>query len=613
MYLLKVIPATKIPLPSPQILTYFSAREIPKGGLVFVPIHKRQAIGVVIDSKKLNSQKMDIRKADFELRPIKKIVSPEPFLNEKQIDFAIWMSEYYYCAIGPVIKTMLPPKAQRLKLSAQNDDSASKSGQTLIVFPEISMAEEIMQQRDNKETAIIHSSLIDRQYLENWHKIRDGSAKKIIGTRLALFAPFDSLKEIIIKDEHNELYKSRQTPRYHTRESALKLAEVWNAKIIFESATPSIETSWLAEKKKIILEKPADNRQPLSAKIIDLRDELKNKNFSIFSRELQKRIESALVQDNQIILFINRRGSSTVLMCRDCGHIPKCPNCEVPLVYHLSPIKFLCHHCSHSEIPPVLCPQCLGTRIKFFGAGTQKVEMELQKIFPNAKTARLDSDIVKNPKEESNIIDSFREKKLQILIGTQMLFNKHIPRTPIVAMILADTLLHLPDFRSNERTYQLISQLKNLASENFILQTYSPENPAIVSAVNNDYNSFYKEEIETRKILSYPPFSQLIKLVYAHQSPKRAEDEAKILSEKLKQQVKIFSKELTGINKKTEAVNLQPFAILGPSSAFISKVSGRYIWQIIIKSKISDCKLRNKILQIIPRGWIVDADPLQII
>jgi primosomal protein N' (replication factor Y) len=194
-----------------------------------------------------------------------------------------------------------------------------------------------------------------------------------------------------------------------------------------------------------------------------------------------------------------------------------------------------------------------------------------------------------------------------------MLFNKHIPRTPIVAMILADTLLHLPDFRSNERTYQLISQLKNLASENFILQTYSPENPAIVSAVNNDYNSFYKEEIETRKILSYPPFSQLIKLVYAHQSPKRAEDEAKILSEKLKQQVKIFSKELTGINKKTEAVNLQPFAILGPSSAFISKVSGRYIWQIIIKSKISDCKLRNKILQIIPRGWIVDADPLQII
>ena len=300
-------------------------------------------------------------------------------------------------------------------------------------------------------------------------------------------------------------------------------------------------------------------------------------------------------------------------MCRDCGHVPKCPNCDVPMVYHLSPIQFVCHHCGHSEIPPVLCPNCLGTRIKFFGTGTQKVEVEFKKLFPGAEAIRLDSDVAKDTKAEQEILKQFKNKTVQVIIGTQMIFNKDIAKVPLVAMMLADTLIHLPDFRSNERNFQIISRLKNLAGEKLLLQTYSPENNAIQFAMKNDYKSFYSEEIETRKELSYPPFSQLIKLAFAHKNPKKAEDEAKIMAEKLKQQIAANNKLLTGLSKKTDTINLQPITILGPSPAFISKVRGKYIWQIILKSKISDLKLRNKILKIVTPDWTIDVDPLQII
>jgi primosomal protein N' len=221
------------------------------------------AIGVVIGAEKLGSQKMDIRKADFELRPILKIISPETILNEKQITFALWMSEYYYCAIGPIIKTMLPAKNQISKIKTQNSGEKPKNKQTLILTPEISLIQKLAGQYKTEDITIIHSNLTDKQYLENWHKIRDNEVKIIIGARLALFAPFVNLTEIIIEDEHNDLYKSRQTPRYHARETAIKLAELWNAEITFKSRTPSIEAFWLAEKKKITLDKSATSQQPL--------------------------------------------------------------------------------------------------------------------------------------------------------------------------------------------------------------------------------------------------------------------------------------------------------------------------------------------------------------
>ncbi len=623
MFLFRIIPTTRILLPGQQTLTYFSARKLPIGSLVSIPIAKRKAVGVIVEIKELSSQKMVLRQADFELKGILKVISSEKVLTEKQIELAEWISDYYYCPLGPVAKMMIPAKMQNAKRKVQSDNAKLKSNgtqQTLILVPEISMVQKLTEEHKSQNTATLHSKLTDKQYLENWHKVRNGEAEIIIGTRLALFAPFVNLREIIIENEHSANYKSQKAPRLDARETARELARLWKADIIFKNPIPSIETTWLADNNKIKLQVSSYKLQVTSL-IVDLRQELKDGNFSIFSRNLQEKIKSALAKKQQIILFINRRGSSTVLMCRDCGYIPKCSNCEVPLVYHLSPIQFICHHCGHSEFPPVLCPNCLGTRIKFFGTGTQKVETEFKKLFPEARVARLDSDIIKKYQSregltsnrrpdlqniEQQIINDFNTKHAQVLIGTQMILNKNLKPAPLVALILADTLLHLPDFRSNERTFQLISRLKNLSTKEFILQTYSPENPAIQFAIADNYKSFYQKEIQARKELSYPPFSQLIKLVHQHKSAKKTEESAKILAEKLKQQIK-------SINKNLRSNSLLPISILGPSPAFISKVKGKYIWQIILKSKIADIKLRNKILQIIPPDWIIDVDPLQII
>ena len=281
MYLLRVIPATKIPLPAPQVLTYFSAHELLPGSLVSTPVHNRKATGVVLECEKINGQKMSLRQAEFELRGITKIINAEPVVIDKQIQLAKWISEYYYCPLGSVMKLMLPAKstiATKLKTN-------QPANQKLILAPEISFIDKIAKDNKIKNYATLQSGQTDKQYDENWLKIKSGE-KIIIATRMALFAPFQNLKEIIIEDEHNDLYKSRQTPRYHARETALELAKIWNAKIIFKSNTPSIETSRLARDKKIMLQYPVSKIQHQTS-IIDLRVELKEKNFSIFSRLLQ--------------------------------------------------------------------------------------------------------------------------------------------------------------------------------------------------------------------------------------------------------------------------------------------------------------------------------------
>jgi primosomal protein N' (replication factor Y) len=681
MHLIKVIPATKIPLANPQALTYFTAHELNVGGLVLVPLHKRKVIGVVESIEKMDGQKMALRKAEFELRGIAKVISGEQIIDKKQLQLAKWMSEYYWCPIGAIIKLMIPTKSQKHGLKLKTNQLKN---QKLILVPEISFIENIAKQNELpcprkggaslrassfaasspttpacnalhsnagrerrdisprnkiKDCATLHSELTDKQYFENWLKIKNGEVKTIVATRMALFAPFQNLKEIIVENEHNDLYKSRQTPRYHARETALKLAEIWGAKITLKSPTPSVEASWLTEKNRDwkLVTSNFKNKKQLSSSnyqspitnLIDLRTELKDGNFSIFSRLLQEKIKTTLDKKQQIILFINRRGASTVLQCRDCGYVPKCQNCEAPMVYHLAPIQFLCHHCGHSEIPPVLCPNCLGTRIKYFGTGTQKVEIEFKKLFPDTKTARLDSDTIKTlpPLTKGRVgvglteeINNFNSKKTQVLIGTQIIFNKGLDKAPLVAMMIADTFLYRPDFRSNERTFQIISQLKNLSSRESILQTYSPENIAVQTAVKSDYKSFYKQEIEDRQELNYPPFSQLIKLTYQHRNAKKTEQEAKILVEKLKQQITANRKQLIVNDKQTNAVNTQTIIILGPSPAFIPKTKGKHIWQIVLKCKSpiayresEHLKARNQILKIIPPDWVVDVDPIQII
>lgn len=334
-----------------------------------------------------------------------------------------------------------------------------------------------------------------------------------------------------------------------------------------------------------------------------MKEEIKNGNYSILSKELQKQLASS----NKSILYIPRRGSSTFILCRDCGYVIKCSHCDVPMVLHRIGGKLLCHHCGNEEKPPSLCPSCKGYRIKYFGAGTQRVEAELEKMFPKIKIFRLDSDTAKKPEEQQQIIDRFHKSKQSILIGTQMIFDKNIKPTGLVGIISLETVLNLPDYRSSERVFRTVNRLEEICKKTLLVQTYSPENFAIQTAVDNSWKKFYNKEIQVRRTFHYPPFSRIIKLSFEHKNVKQAEQEAKILLEKLMQQLKQL------------AINNKQLAILGPIPAFIPKVAGKYKWQIIIKNKIpasplssqggKDLKNRNKLLRIVPSIWEIEIDP----
>ncbi|MBI4708876.1 MAG: primosomal protein N' [Candidatus Portnoybacteria bacterium] len=649
MYIIEVVPLTKIPIQQSQVLSYFSAHELLVGSLVLIPLSRRQEEAVVIETHQISSHRIEVKRAEYELRPIKKVLTIEPILTHQQIELAMWLGQYYFTPPGAFMKMAIKNRKNVISSSApqsagRNEGSlayARRKSQKLILAPTISQVLSIVEKCDEEKITTIHSGLTKKQLSENWQKIAKSQAKIIIGTRLAVFAPFLNLKEIIVKDETNPSHRSWDMhPHYRVHEAAQKLAEIFGAKIILKSNLPSIESYFLnalppLEKEgwggfeKIDFSQKNPPQSPFSkggnqeAQIVDLRQELKEGNYSIFSRQLQKSINEALKNKQQIILFINRRGAATFVLCRDCGYVAKCPNCDAPLTYHFErnnsgfkPI-LICHHCGHKESPPTLCPKCQGIRIKAFGSGTQRVEIEAQKLFsaqggPHSaekpKILRLDSDTAPTSKEQTKIIEEFKEKKGNILIGTQMMLNDSSIKAGVVAIISADTLLHLPDFGSDERTFQTINQLRALSISHFFIQTYNPQSKIIQLAAQGDFKSFYQQEIETRQALKYPPFSQLIKLIFRHKDPKKSATEAKILFAKLTQQLKTsrISKEVI-------------FEITGPSPAFISKEKGKYIWQIVIKSapvwlakreeRTEILKKRNQFLILVPPNWEIDIDP----
>lgn len=643
MYIIEIVPLTKIPSQLPQIFSYFSAEPIPEGALVLASIGRRQEKAIVIETHRLQGHKIEIKSAGYEMKPIKKILTTEPILTANQIKLAIWLSQYYFASPGIFLKIMLPKKVSsyRLQVPSQNSQLKNLKPKTykLILTPTVIQIEAIAKKYAINETTVIHSGLRSKQLSENLQKIASGEVKIIIGTRLAAFAPFSDLKEIIIEDETNSGHCSWDMfPHYRTHEIAKKLAEIFNAKLVFKSEPPSVESFFIRPIR------PISPIGPMS-EIIDLRTELREGNFSIFSRALQSATNQALNDKQQIILFLNRRGAGTFVSCRDCGYVANCQNCDAPLTYHLTKTKdglkpiLICHHCGQKQQPPSLCPKCQGHRIKAFGSGTQRVESEAQKLFKDAKILRLDSDTAQNQADQQKIIDVFKQKKTDILIGTQALLNHDLPKTAVVAIISADTLMHLPDFRSDERLFQTIWQLKDLVSPpfskgglggiltlNFLIQTYNPQHKILQLAAEGNFEKFYEQEIATRQALKYPPFSQLIKLTYRHRDPKRAAETAKILAVKLTQQInssKIYKDII--------------FDLLGPSPAFISKQKGKYVWQIILKTKPhwlaspesrrerdeggltpkdqrdELLKTRNQLLSSVPPGWEINIDPIDLL
>ena len=460
----------------------------------------------------------------------------------------------------------------------------------IVLVPEISltpqMLDRFISRFEKEEIAILHSKLSMGERHDEWERIRKKKARIVIGARSAIFAPIENIGIIIIDEEHDSSYKSETNPRYNAKEIAKILAKENQAPLLLGSATPDMTTFYQATNEDefgntkiqlLTLTKRANNSSLPEVEIIDLKQELANGNRSMLSMELYNSIEENLKRKKQTILFLNRRGYSTFIMCRNCGYTVKCPNCNISMTYHSYERKLKCHYCGHEENIVTICPECHSDKIRYFGTGTQKLEQEIHKQFPQASTIRMDIDTVTKKNSHKVILNTFKNENIDILIGTQMVVKgHHFPNVTLVGVIAADSSLNIDDYRANERTFQILTQVAGRAGrENLpgkvVIQTYNPDNFSIICAQKQNYNLFYETEIALRKQLKYPPFCDIILIgLNSYQ-----ELEIKKVSSKIYQYLE-------------QKLNKEKFKVLRPMPCPIDKIQNRYRWRIIIKGKMTE-------------------------
>ncbi|MAG15050.1 MAG: primosomal protein N' [Dehalococcoidales bacterium] len=488
-----------------------------------------------------------------------------------------------------------------------------KQGQRgIILVPEISLTPQTIERfasRFPHRVAVQHSKLSPGEQFDEWYRIRSGEFDVVIGPRSALFTPQPNLGLIVIDEEHEWTYKQTdKSPRYHARDTALKLAELTGAVVILGSATPDVETFYHAERGAYRLLQlpervvPDEGASLPQVETVDLRNELKAGNRSIFSRSLSRAVTRAVASGEQVILFLNRRGGTTFVQCRHCGFVLRCPRCEVTLTHHLAEDALVCHQC-HRKTPILeTCPRCLGRQIKFLGLGTQKLEQETRAAFPRAQLLRWDSDVTRHKNAHEEILGKFRAHQADILIGTQMVAKGlDLPSVTLVGVVIADTSLNLPDFRAGERTFQLLSQVAGRAGRGalggqVIIQTYSPEHYAVQAAAQHDYASFYTREITYRRQLGNPPFTRLAQMTYSHANDALCQREAEKIRDLLA--------------AKRDAKEIDNLDLIGPAPAFIHRLRGRFRWQLILRGTRLSAFLSQVPLS---RGWTVDIDPVSLL
>lgn len=462
-------------------------------------------------------------------------------------------------------------------------DSVIKRGkQAIVLIPEIALTFQTVmrfKRRYGERVSTLHSKLSAGEKYDQFERAKNGEIDVMIGPRSALFTPFSNIGVIIIDEEHEGSYKSEQMPKYHAREVAAELARLHNASLILGSATPSIEAYYKAkggEYKLFELDKRAKASSLPTAKIVDLREELKAGNKSMFSRILKEKIEDRLMKKQQVMLFLNRRGYAGFISCRTCGEVIKCPHCDISLSQH-GKNKMMCHYCGYETNMVKACPSCGSTYVGGMRAGTEQVEESIKKIFPFANVLRMDADTTKQKDSYENILSAFANKEADILVGTQMIVKGHdFPDVTLVGILAADMSLNVNDYRATERTFQLITQAAGRAGRStmpgeVIIQTYSPDNYSIIAASKQDYNAFYNEEIDYREMLSYPPVSHMLAILIESTEEKLATGFAFDLAGRLK-------------NDIIEKALIRDIRIVGPAEATVSKISDVYRRVIYIKS-----------------------------
>ena len=464
------------------------------------------------------------------------------------------------------------------------EKAVKENKSAILLVPEISLTPQMIDRfisRFGKEgIAVLHSRLSIGERHDEWMRIKENKAKIVIGARSAIFAPAQNLGLIIIDEEHDSSYKSESSPRYNAKEVATEIAKLNKCPLVLGSATPDINTFFYTQKNKITLlklTKRANESNLPKVTIVDLKKELAYGNKSMISNILYKEIKENLKSKRQTILFLNRRGYSTFIMCRECGYTVKCPNCNISLTYHSYENKLKCHYCGHEEKNISKCPNCGSDKIRYFGTGTQKLEQEIKKIFPKASTIRMDVDTVTKKNSHEEILNKFKDENIDILIGTQMVVKgHHFPNVTLVGVVAADGSLNIDDYRASERTFQILTQVAGRAGREkipgkVIIQTYNPDNFSIEFAREQNYDKFYETEIELRKQLNYPPFCDIIIVGFSGENENEITKLSTFVYNMLKNNLEKY-----GIN------------VYNPMPAPIDKIQNKYRWRIISKGKVND-------------------------
>lgn len=659
--IIDIVPLAKISLSRDQFFCYLHNTIIKPGSLVSIPFSKRTIEGIVIGSR------LDFsRLGNIQLKKVEKILE-ENFLDAKQLELAQFISDYYLSPLGVILKSFIPKRTKerdkkqetRDKIEIEKNiiltkeqkfaiDEISKnkklktknfllygpsgSGKTeiylnaiknlkaneqaLVLLPELTLTPQAIERYGaifgSESISVINSKISKGKYYSEWQKIKSGQAKVIIGTRMAVFLPFHNLKLIVIDEEQDISFKQwDMNPRYDARTVAEKLAKLHQAKIIRGSATPSLETFYKVENKKYQLLKLPKLKIPgakahlieNNIELIDMKKERWVKNYSTISKKLKSEIAFALKHEFQTILFINRQGLSTFSVCSACKTVLKCPKCDRALIFDNSG-TYNCIHCTYNSSVIPECFKCHGIAFENIGVGTQKVEREIQNLFPNARIIRLDSQTNKVAHYQEKAYEDFKNKKYDILVGTQMISKGwDLPNVSLVGIIDGDAMFSLPDFSTFERAFQTILQVSGRHSRPgakisglTLIQTFNPEQKIFKLLAEKNLEEFYAQEISERQGLHYPPYGKLIKLTFQDYSVKKVQEETSRIYPLLEKEssAKIFISE--------------------PKEAYIGKIRGRFRRQIIIKIKdglISD-KI-SAILKSLPNGWLIDVDPISII
>lgn len=639
-------------------LTYEIPKEAGIGQAVKVKIRGREKSGII--------WAIHNKKPSFKTNSIEEISEPIPLLTENQIEIVNWMSKYYFCPLFKVLKLFIPKRnlerkevrskaqevdqiirSKKLELTEEQQkavniilknkknnfllhgvtgsgktevysriakQSIKKEKQVLFLVPEISLTPQMInyfEQSTGIPATVINSKLSEGEKYRAWESIWKNEAKLIIGSRSSIFAPFQSLDLIIIDEEHEHSYKQDNSPRYTTHKIAEKIQQLSkNTKIVLGSATPSIETAEILKDSTITLKNRIGNKSLPDIEIVDLREEFQKGNYSIFSDRLREELTKTLKDKQQAILFLNRRGSASSIVCRDCGAKVECDSCELPMTYHSKTLQnpsLICHHCGKITTPPTVCPNCKGVNIKFLGIGTQRIESEVKKEFPQARILRADKDTTSTKHGFHNIYKAFKNHEADILIGTQMIAKGlHLPKVNLVGVVLSDIGLNIPDFRTAERNFQLMTQVSGRAGRGkkpgkVIIQTYSPDNTSLLHTKSNNYTEFFNYERTQRHIHSYPPFGKLIKIVIEEKSLQKCKDSA----DKIERTLWKNARE-QNLAKELE-INVYP--------AYLLRLRGKYRYIILIKSK-SEKEIIHKILEklekedIMNPGIKIDIDPI---